>query len=284
MKCEICHERTAQTAIGEDGNGEELYVCEECAKRERARRQKRRERTRKSQETAAIAQFNGDDPPPFIKSLLGAVTDMVNDLEKIMDAKAKEGGEETAERAMQPLDCAEIDAPYVLRGRLHLEGLHLIGELEAVRRAVDALGLRLDGISLDGIFDTGHAFNFSHPGNSALAKRVLGDILRQERNARIRLVNEMPRVFSDSVCRALAILKNCRLLSEGEYFDLLSPLRLAAISGQLEGISLAKIEKLLASIDIDGDAPRMTPEEKDEADAAFADNANKLFEDVFLKF
>ena len=65
-----------------------------------------------------------------------------------------------------------------------------------------------------------------HRAGAETAGRVVKAILREERNARIRLFEELPRVFGDSLCRALAVLKNCRLLSPGECFDLLSPLRL----------------------------------------------------------
>ena len=49
MKCELCHKTDAQTAItrGEGDAAEELYVCNECAKAERQRRQKKSLRTRK---------------------------------------------------------------------------------------------------------------------------------------------------------------------------------------------------------------------------------------------
>ena len=43
MKCELCHQKDAETAIQleKDGEEQELYVCRECANRERVRRQKK---------------------------------------------------------------------------------------------------------------------------------------------------------------------------------------------------------------------------------------------------
>ena len=107
-------------------------------------------------------------------------------------------------------------------------------------------------------------------------------LLAQERNARIRLVEEMPRVFGDAVCRALAVLKNCRLLSPGELFDLLSPLRLAAIEKMLDGITLADIEKMLSGIDLSSGEDRESAQERDRIDAERADEMNGRFEDVML--
>jgi hypothetical protein len=92
----------------------------------------------------------------------------------------------------------------------------------------------------------------------------------------------MPRVFGDSLCRALAILKNCRLLSPGELYDLLSPLRLAAIEGMLDGITLAEIESIAAGLDLSNYEDRLNQEERDRVDAERADEMNRRFEDVVL--
>ena len=50
MKCEICHQADAAKAIrreGADGEEDELYVCEACARAERQCRQRKSSRTRK---------------------------------------------------------------------------------------------------------------------------------------------------------------------------------------------------------------------------------------------
>ena len=106
--------------------------------------------------------------------------------------------------------------------------------------------------------------------------------MREERNARVRLFEELPRVYGDSLCRALAILKNCRLLSQGEYFDLLSPLRLAAKEKMLDGITFAEIERTMAKLDLSGGDAKLEQEERDRVDAERADAANRRFEDVML--
>jgi len=121
-----------------------------------------------------------------------------------------------------------------------------------------------------------------YEGSSERAKRVVEDLLAQEQNARTRLYAEMPRVFGDSLCRALAIMKNCRMLSPGELFDLLSPLRLAACEDMLDGITLDEIRSLAAGIDLESKEDNMEPEERDQADAMRADEMNARFEDVVL--
>jgi protein-arginine kinase len=108
------------------------------------------------------------------------------------------------------------------------------------------------------------------------------DLVKQERNARIKLLEDMPRVFGDSLCRALSILKNCRLLAPGELFDLLSPLRLAALEKMLDGIKLSEIEKIQNAINLTGSEDRLEQHERDRLDAERADAMNRRFEDVVL--
>ena len=283
MKCELCHQKDAETAIQlsrDGGEAEELYVCRECANRERVRRQKKSQRTRKGGEGAVpgvsisvsgVTTGDGEEPPPIVKAIMNAMSGFVSDLEKAA------GEAEAAKK-----EPARAEAPYRIGEMLHLEGLHLIGELEPVGRALRALKMKLVGVDADGVRDSGHVYRLFYEGSQEAAKRVAEDILREERNARVRLFEEMPRVFGDSLCRALAILKNCRLLSPGELFDLLSPLRLAAIEKMLDGIDLAGIETLISSVDLTSKEDNETQESRDRMDAERADEMNRRFEDVVL--
>ena len=297
MKCELCHQADAQTAItrGEGDEAEELYVCHACAKAERLKRQKKSQRTRKvtglppgmSMSITQISRspdgeitedsVDGENPPPFIGAIMNAFQDMVSDIEKAQQtAKAEKGPE------YHDFPVPRVDAAYRIGNRLHLEGLHLIGELDAVKRALRALKMDLVGVSADGINETGHVYTLRYSGSSEQAKRVVEDLLREERNARVRLFEELPRVLGDSLCRALAVMKNCRLLSPGEYFDLLSPLRLAAKEEMLDGIDSAEIERRLAEADLTSSEDKLEQAERDRIDAERADEMNARFEDVVL--
>ena len=297
MKCELCHQADAQTAItrGEGDEAEELYVCHACAKAERLKRQKKSQRTRKvtglppgmSMSITQISRspdgeitedpVDGENPPPFIGAIMNAFQDMVSDIEKAQQtAKAEKGPK------YHDFPVPRVDAAYRIGNRLHLEGLHLIGELDAVKRALRALKMDLVGVSADGINETGHVYTLRYSGSSEQAKRVVEDLLREERNARVRLFEELPRVFGDSLCRALAVMKNCRLLSPGEYFDLLSPLRLAAKEEMLDGIDSAEIERRLAEADLTSSEDKLEQAERDRIDAERADEMNARFEDVVL--
>ncbi len=294
MKCELCQRADAQTAItrGEGDEAEELYVCHACAKAERQRRQKKSQRTRKvsglppgmsmsiteiSSSGEGNGETGGESPPPFIGAIMNAFQDMVSDLEKATKSAKEEKGPK-----YHDFPSSRVAAAYRIGGRFHFEGLHLIGELDAVKRAIHALRMELVGVSADGVAETGHVYTLRYAGSSEKAKRVVEDLLREERNARVRLFEELPRVFGDSLCRSLAILKNCRLLAPGEYFDLLSPLRLAAKEGMLEGITADEIERLLAEIDLSSSEDKLEPAERDRVDAERADEMNRRFEDVML--
>ena len=286
MKCELCNKRDAAAAIHLTQGGEEreLYVCRECERQERLRRQKKSQRTRKGGGlppgvSISVTRVGGEGeaPPPFIAALMDAVHGMVSDLEKAEKEKSSR-----KEPKYKSFPCSRVESAYRVGDALHLEGLHLIGELSAVHRAMHALDMRLVGKDADGISETGHVYALEYQGSTEQAKRVVRDILDQERNARVRLFEEMPRVFGDSLCRALAILKNCRLLSPGEFFDLLSPLRLAALEDMLEGVTLKEIDRWLSEVDLSSREDSLSVEDRDAVDAARADEMNGRFEDVVL--
>ena len=287
MKCEICHNHDAQAAIYVEADGEtkELYVCNECARRERIGRQNKSQRTRKSKNVELTGGESAQNAPdlgeidPIMEAFVNAVSGLASDIEKVCreSMNQKQGF-----RKLGPGKGRKSRDAFHIRGRLHLEGLNLIGEMEAVHRAMRALGMRLEGIVADGIKDTGHAYQIEYTGDEERARRVEAELLEQERNARVRLFEEMPRVFADSLCRALAILKNCRLLSPGELFDLLSPLRLAAYEEMLDGLSVKEVDSLMDKLDLSSSEDNVTPAERDNIDAERADQVNKRFEEVVL--
>ena len=295
MKCELCHKADASEAIvrGEGDDADELYVCAACAKAEKERRTRKSQRTRKvaglppgvSMSITEISKSSGEgsegdgEPPPFIGAIMDALHDMVSGMEKAESAK---GRKPAKEEKMSVLPTSRAPAAFRVKDRLHLEGLHRLGELDAVKRAMRALGMELEGVSADGVGDAGHAYLVRYGGSPERAKRVVQDLLREEKNARTRLKEELPRVFGDSLCRALAILKNCRLMSPGELFDLLSPMRLAAKEGMLEGITLGEIERMMSGADLSNAEDGMSQEERDRVDAERADEMNGRFEEVML--
>ena len=284
MKCELCHAADAKKAIRRKENGEEseLYVCEACAAKERTRRQKKAQRTRKGSAPDLSVTLNGEElenPPPFIGAIIDAFHGMVSELEGRMDRG--EGEKEAAKPKYRSCAIGRVDAAYLTHGMIHLEGLFLIGELESTKRAMSALGCRLKGAVGATPSEPGHAYELQYLGSPEDSKRILAALLKQERNARVRLAESIPRVFSDAICRSLAILKNCRLLAGAELFDLLSPLRLAAYERMLDGITLKRIEKMMNEVEL-VQPKDLDIDELDRIDAERADRVNRVFEDVVL--
>lgn len=285
MKCEICHKNEAQTVLHrkKDGADEELYVCRACAEKERVQRQKKSQSTRRvknmppTELSLSISGITPNTPPPpqVLEALMKAMNGVVNGFDQI----------EKSVRSIPPrneMPCKSVRPEFRIGKYLHLEGLNLIGELDAIHRAMNALEMQLVGVDADGLHAVGHVYTLRYADNPARAERALQELVEQERNARVRLFEEMPRIFGDSLCRALAVMKNCRLLSPGEFFDLLSPIRLATLEDLLDGVSRSDVEKWMLSIDLTSREDKLTPEERDRVDGGRADEMNRRFEDVVL--
>lgn len=176
----------------------------------------------------------------------------------------------------------------------HLEGLNLIGDLDPALNALTGLRMDACGCCGGGMKDAAHLFritNLRHLGIderdlTARVGRVFSDLVQQETNARIRLIDEVPRVFEDAIARSLAILRSCRLLSEWELLDIISPLRLAAELGFLDHFS--REEALTFTRSRINMAEQPLPDtyeeqrERDRRDATLADKVNKRFKNVRL--
>ncbi len=273
MNCEICHKAPASAAILKtiDGREEELYVCDGCAKVNAEETQKRERAEKRESEingmNLTIHSLGGDEPPPFISEII----DAVNGVFKKMEPKGNE------------FSCARIDKDFRIGDRIHLEALHLSGELDFIIKDCHRMGVELIGVESDALKDVGHVYKVFYTCALSEVKKVVSDLIVAERDARTRLVKEMPRVFEDAIGRALALLKNCRLLTPGELFDLLSPLRIASRESLLNGITSEEIDEILLSIDVSGYEDTMDSEECDKLDARRADEINMKFAGVDYK-
>ncbi len=271
MKCEICHKNDAQTALKPEKKGEdELYVCNECAQKETAKRETKRQKR--------AARRN--EPPKELKALVNAVTDLFDGLGKAISQGVEKEDEPRPEMHEIPLD--GVDKSLITFGCLHLEGLYIIGEHDAIMRSMAVLDMDIKGIYLQGVGEAGHTYRICYPEgmDEATAQKVFDGLVTQEKNARIRLVTELPLFFGDSVMRSLAILRSCKLLSPAEYFDLLSPLKLA----ELEGLIQMPGKKRIASMmdDFNFRDEEMGVAEENDLDARLASEANRLFAKVKL--
>lgn len=286
MKCEICNKADARRAIErelDDGSSQELYVCEKCAALEEAAAQKKRSsRTWKSQRGILTISGDMENPPPFIGALIDAVTGMVGEIHK-MESHLPDKPQ--PKQQMKELSTKGVNSKLLAGDALHLEGLFLIGELDASLRALHAL--EMDAVSPDALVikNPGHVYKILYPSTmtQVKARSIMRALLKQELNARSRLTTDMALVFDDSVSRALAILKNCRLLAAVEFYDMLSTLRLAAVNDMLEGIKLEFIDEIMSSLEFERPGDDDDVVLRDEIDAKRADVARQTFSNVYFK-
>ena len=234
---------------------------------------------------------NGEKMPPgMVEAFMNAMNGMVEGLERMTTA-----AEKLDRRAPHVMACSDkvgVMREHRLGARLHLEGLFLIGELEAVERALHALRMEIVGLSVDGIMNIGHTFMFRYTHERTQAVRILKVLNRMEYSARVRLIRMPARILGDSVCRALAVLKNCRMLSSAEYYDLLSPIRLATMCHFLTGVTLDGVDELMCEMwdnvqesvahgEKGGDSAK-EQEARDAIDMERAVRANQVFAQVEL--
>ena len=176
----------------------------------------------------------------------------------------------------------------------HLEGLHLIGDLEPALNALSAMRMGLISCDGGGIKDAAHIYRVANihmlgideHDIMARVKRTFADLTQQETNARIRLVEELPRVFDDAISRSIAILRACRLLSDWEFLDMISPLRIAAELDFLDNFTREDAVAIITSrLNLQDSATPLTYEEmreRDRRDEAFASKVNRRFRNVRL--
>ena len=181
-----------------------------------------------------------------------------------------------------------------IEAEVHLEALHIIGDLPPVLAGLTAMRIGYSGIDADGLRNVAHLFRIGNDSAIGLPERALvtrvahvfAQLAEQETAARKALVDEQPLLFLDSVERALAILRNARLLSPYEYIDLLSPIRLAAIMGFLDGVTRSQIDEAMRrQLNRPFTQPPSTQEEerqRDVRDADFADRVSAAFAGVRL--
>jgi hypothetical protein len=306
MKWEICHSREAVTVLTQsDGNqDEELYVCRECEKAEKARRKKKSFRISGDENLSGIAGmsislqgFSGKDeaPPPIIEAIMNAVTNVIagenaspslnEDGDKGKNKKKSETSPVEVNAELNELPLNDVDGKFVMLGALHLEALHLVGELESLFNLMQKFGVHLEELETEGMHHIGHIYKLKYTCSEHNARLALRSITVHEQNARNDLLKDLPIVLADAVCRPLALLKNCRLLTPAEFLDLLSPMRLAAIEGLLDGITLDEIDQLISEIELRDDKEdemKNFDVDYDMVDSERANFANARFENVIL--
>ncbi len=136
---------------------------------------------------------------------------------------------------------------------LHLTGLRLLNEIEAVIKGLEKIGLAVRGVLGEGSEAEGNLFQVSNQitlGESEadivdLLRRVGGELVQHERNARARLLQDRLSFVRDYVGRALGILSHACLLTSGEVTDLVAALRFGVELGMVDKVSPSELNEIM---------------------------------------
>jgi protein arginine kinase len=136
---------------------------------------------------------------------------------------------------------------------LHLSGLRYMGEVEAVMRGLDKLGLAVRGLSGEGTEAYGNICQISNQSTLGAGEReiidglldVVREVVVHERQARLRLLRTRQDYVLDQIGRAYGILRNARVLPSCEAIDLMAALRLGVEFGIVRGIGVADLNAIM---------------------------------------
>ena len=164
---------------------------------------------------------------------------------------------------------------------LHLLGLRLLGEIEPVVRGLERMRLLVRGIGGEGSEAAGQIYQISNMDTLGVDEttivqrvtRICAEVVRQEHNARVRLIQESPLVLVDCLARSLSVLQNARLLATFEALEFLSAMRLGASLGLCTRLKVQDVDKLILLMQPGhlqkGMGTAMTSDERDEMRAEF---------------
>jgi protein arginine kinase len=136
---------------------------------------------------------------------------------------------------------------------IHLAGLVLTKEIDAVIDHINKLGLVVRGFYGEGTDVWGNLFQVSNQTTLGRSEndiaesleKVTRQIIEFENKARERLVAEARDEISDKVWRAYGILKHARVLTSEETMNLLSAIRLGVALEIFDRMSIRMVNELL---------------------------------------
>ncbi|NLM78707.1 MAG: protein arginine kinase [Ruminococcaceae bacterium] len=161
----------------------------------------------------------------------------------------------------------------------HLLALTMTGKIKNTIDGLIKLGFTVRGHYGEHSKSQGNLFQISNQLTLGISeedlindlKRMLQQLIEQERDIRREVYRRQPIVLEDKIMRAFGVLKSARLISNEEAAGLLSDLRLGLALGLLSGLQETDINRLYAAIGpasiqkAHGQA--MSSEERDQARA-----------------
>ncbi|AZT90824.1 protein arginine kinase [Caldicellulosiruptor changbaiensis] len=158
---------------------------------------------------------------------------------------------------------------------LHLPALTLLGYMKEIIETITKLGIAVRGFYGEGSEVVGNLYQISNqitlgqPEEDIIANviSITNQIIEQERQARLKLLNENRAFIEDKVYRSFGILKYARNISSNEALKLISDVRMGISMGIIKEVTIDKIDVLLNLIQPamiqDYFGREMTPEERD---------------------
>jgi len=138
---------------------------------------------------------------------------------------------------------------------LHLPGLVLAEQINAIIQSVNKLGLAVRGLYGEGTEALGNVFQVSNQmtlGESEAAivermEKVLAQIIEHEENSRASLLEKKPKMVFNHIGRAYGVLANAHSISSKETMNLLSLLRLGVDLDMFPGADRSLADELFIS-------------------------------------
>ena len=136
---------------------------------------------------------------------------------------------------------------------LHLPGLKMTDQLKKLFEAAKDMNLAVRGLFGEGTEAVGDFFQISNQVTLGINEEktveqfmtlIIPKIVEYERIARDKLLVKDVNILDDRISRALAVLKNARLISSHEAMFLLSNLRMGINMGRVKEISINTINEL----------------------------------------
>ena len=136
---------------------------------------------------------------------------------------------------------------------LHLPALKMTGQIDNFFNAARDMDLAVRGLFGEGTEALGDFFQLSNQvtlgvSEEAIVKEftqsIVPKIIAYEIDARTALLDKQVHVLDDKIARAMAVLKNARLISSQEAMFLLSHIRMGVNLGRIKDVSIATINEL----------------------------------------
>jgi len=136
---------------------------------------------------------------------------------------------------------------------IHMPGLRLMGEVEQVTKALTRMDFAVRGLLGEGSDAYGNMFQVSNQSTlgenetdiMARLIQVVDEVVRQERNARARLLESRRSFVMDQVGRSFGLLTHAGLMPSMEAVDLLSTLKLGVELGLVRNLTAAAIHEII---------------------------------------